>query len=102
MELRRSHRIRGSNYAESQTSQATYHEEEEGVVVKSRKRPNAKLPEVESIDKLVSAKRQKSQFVDKSDQLQLVHVLWCARIWMYITHSRTLYQTRSFTVICAT
>lgn len=84
MELRRSHRIRGSNYAESQTSQATYHEEEERVVVKSRKRPNAKLPEVESIDKLVSAKRQKSQFVDKSDQLQLVHVLWCARIWMYI------------------
>ncbi|KAJ8660272.1 hypothetical protein O0I10_004134 [Lichtheimia ornata] len=85
MELRRSHRIRVSDYTENRTGQSTGHEEndndndddynEERVVVqkyKSRKRPSAKLPEVESIDTLISAKRQRSQFVDKSDQLQLL------------------------------
>ncbi|KAI7877411.1 hypothetical protein K492DRAFT_171744 [Lichtheimia hyalospora FSU 10163] len=77
MELRRSHRIRDTEHEEKHhghNSSSEEEEEQERVVVtyKSRKRPNAKLPEVDSIDKLISAKRQRSQFVDKSDQLQML------------------------------
>lgn len=112
MELRRSHRIRVSDYTENRTGQSTGHEEndndndddynEERVVVqkyKSRKRPSAKLPEVESIDTLISAKRQRSQFVDKSDQLQLVIVV---QFSIYVRIYQLTHENAVFTVICPT